>query len=82
MKVDVTAENKPTYQPLGKIWPLARQSKFPRKRTHKDRSGVHVIVVLFDNVAVIVIGHVLELVVKLGATAPRRYGKVWKTLYA
>ena len=46
------------------------------ERTHEDQGGIHVFIILFDKVAVMIVGCALELVVELDAGVAGCSGKV------
>ena len=63
MNADVTAENKPAYSPTNKRF--TRRSECIQKNTHEYQRAIQVFVAFFDKVAVMVIGHLMELIVEL-----------------
>jgi len=71
MKADVTAENKPAY--LSQInTRFIQRSRYTWNNAHKYQRATQVFVIFLDEVAVVVVGCALELIVEFdaGVTGP------------
>jgi len=65
MKADATAENKPDYPRKARI--TIEVNTGERKDAHEDQGGVQVFIVFLHEVAVVLVGFSLKLVIELNA---------------
>jgi len=76
MKADVTAENKPDYPRKVRI--AVEVNTRERADVYEDQGGVQVFIVLLHEVAVVLVGLSLKLVVELDAGAASRSKEIRK----
>ena len=77
MKADVTAENRPAY-PTRETNQCHDRGMDAETNTHEDQGGIQILIVLFHEVTVVLVGLALELVVELDTSAACRSKEVGK----